>query len=214
MSADVPDLRDGTYVVAWHAISADSHPVSGAFTFSVRSETATTPGLVARLLATDHTSTAEELGLGIGRSASYVGLALLLGTFAMLALCDSDALRSRRAAGLLGLALVVGVVGTAVMIAAQSSLQVGDALSLSGWRAVAETSAGRWWVVRLALFAFGAVLIPLARRVRIDNAWSALVVAYCGALLAVVTAGGHGVSGRWIPLGFVATMVHLGAMSL
>jgi methionine-rich copper-binding protein CopC len=119
MSADVPDLRDGTYVVAWHAISADSHPVSGAFTFSVRSETATTPGLVARLLATDHTSTAEELGLGIGRSASYVGLALLLGTFAMLALCDSDALRSRRAAGLLGLALVVGVVGTAVMIAAQ-----------------------------------------------------------------------------------------------
>lgn len=28
-------LRDGTYTVAWQAVSADSHPVSGAFTFSI-----------------------------------------------------------------------------------------------------------------------------------------------------------------------------------
>ena len=28
-------LKDGTYVVAWRVTSADSHPVSGAFSFSV-----------------------------------------------------------------------------------------------------------------------------------------------------------------------------------
>ena len=30
-----PGLANGTYTVAWQAISADSHPVSGAFTFSI-----------------------------------------------------------------------------------------------------------------------------------------------------------------------------------
>jgi copper transport protein len=30
-------LRDGTYVVAWRVISVDSHPVHGAFVFSVGS---------------------------------------------------------------------------------------------------------------------------------------------------------------------------------
>src|ERR1700681_287379 len=30
-----PRLPDGTYVVAWRVISADSHPVHGAFVFSV-----------------------------------------------------------------------------------------------------------------------------------------------------------------------------------
>ena len=28
-------LKDGTYVVAWRVTSADSHPVSGAFSFSI-----------------------------------------------------------------------------------------------------------------------------------------------------------------------------------
>jgi copper transport protein len=31
----LPGLGPGTYTVAWHVISADSHPVQGAFTFSV-----------------------------------------------------------------------------------------------------------------------------------------------------------------------------------
>lgn len=35
-------LRDGTYTVAWQAVSADSHPVSGAFTFSVGAPSKTT----------------------------------------------------------------------------------------------------------------------------------------------------------------------------
>src|SRR3974390_1271478 len=30
----VPSINNGTYVVTWRVISADSHPVHGAFTFS------------------------------------------------------------------------------------------------------------------------------------------------------------------------------------
>lgn len=35
-------LAQGTYTVAWRVVSADSHPVSGAFTFSVGKRSATT----------------------------------------------------------------------------------------------------------------------------------------------------------------------------
>jgi copper transport protein len=35
IAASVPSLAGGLYVVAWHAISADTHPVTGAFTFQV-----------------------------------------------------------------------------------------------------------------------------------------------------------------------------------
>ena len=38
-------LPDGTYTVAWQAVSADSHPVSGAFTFSVGAPSETTVAL-------------------------------------------------------------------------------------------------------------------------------------------------------------------------
>ena len=35
MRQRVPVLKNGTYVVTWRIVSADSHPVRGAFTFSV-----------------------------------------------------------------------------------------------------------------------------------------------------------------------------------
>lgn len=38
-------LPDGTYTVAWQAVSADSHPVSGAFTFSIGAPSKTTVAL-------------------------------------------------------------------------------------------------------------------------------------------------------------------------
>ena len=35
--ASLPELDDGTYVVDWHVVSVDSHPIEGAFTFNVAS---------------------------------------------------------------------------------------------------------------------------------------------------------------------------------
>ncbi|MEO6156648.1 MAG: CopD family protein, partial [Ilumatobacteraceae bacterium] len=188
--------------------------VSGAFTFSVHSATTPAPGLVDKLLAADHPSSTVEFALGVGRWLSYAGLAVLLGVLGMLAICAPELLRGRRAAWLLGAGCVLGVVGTAWMIAAQSSLQIGHPFRFDAWKAVAETHAGRWWAVRLGLFLVGALLIPLVKRMRIDNVWSVVAIVYAAAMLGTVTAGGHGVTGRWIAAGFLATAVHLAAMSL
>ena len=35
-------LSDGTYTVSWQVVSADSHPVAGAFTFSIGAPSTTT----------------------------------------------------------------------------------------------------------------------------------------------------------------------------
>ena len=42
MSVSTPKLDDGTYVVTWRVISADAHPVRGAFTFTVGTSATTT----------------------------------------------------------------------------------------------------------------------------------------------------------------------------
>lgn len=51
-----PGLANGTYTVAWQAVSADSHPVSGAFTFSIGAPSKTS------VTATGTTSAAASSG--------------------------------------------------------------------------------------------------------------------------------------------------------
>lgn len=76
-------LPDGTYTVAWQAVSADSHPVSGAFTFSIGAPSKTTVAL----------PTSEAGGglvgtlYGIARYAAYAGFILLAGGAAFVLAC-------------------------------------------------------------------------------------------------------------------------------
>lgn len=50
LTVGLPALDDGTYVVAWKAISVDSHPITGAFTFSVGAPSTPAPGLIEALV--------------------------------------------------------------------------------------------------------------------------------------------------------------------
>ncbi|MEU1600874.1 copper resistance protein CopC [Streptomyces sp. NPDC005708] len=77
----LPGLAQGTYIVAWRVVSADSHPVSGALTFSVGKPSATT----AALPYDEVQDTASVRLYDIARYIAYGGLALLLGVtvFAM-----------------------------------------------------------------------------------------------------------------------------------
>ncbi|MCO7220178.1 copper resistance protein CopC, partial [Klenkia sp. PcliD-1-E] len=88
------DLPDASYVVTWRVVSADSHPVSGAYAFVVgdgelvpatgaEAGSGTDPGVAALL------PVARWLGFG--------GLALGLGVPVVLALCWPAGWGSRRA---------------------------------------------------------------------------------------------------------------------
>jgi len=204
-------LGDGSYVVAWSAVSVDSHPISGAYLFSVGNAEATDPNLLENVLNATDSGAPNGQWIRIGRLLSYLGLAIGLGAASVIVICAPDLLRSRRAAGVLWMGAGLGLAGTALMISAQAAV-IGT--SWTDWAAVADTPSGRWWLVRLFAVAAGAVLI-LYRRFLITSQplrWAAALAAL--ALLGAVAAGGHAISGRAVPLGLIASIAHLAAMSM
>ena len=208
-----PELA-GSYVVAWRVVSADAHPISGAYTFSVGEVTSTDPDLVADLLAESGDTGSSSGWLGVGRWLSYAGVAVLVGGFFVLAVCAPTLLATRRARLLLTAAGDVGAIGTAVMIGAQAAILGDGPLDPDGWVSVVESRAGRWWFVRLVLLALAPLLVVGARRVLDRRPVTVAAGAYGLVLLAVVAAGGHAVTGRAVAAGFLATLVHLAAMSI
>lgn len=203
-------LSDGTYVVAWQALSADSHNIRGAFTFSVGEATATRSGLVDELFATSNDSPGRAIPLAIGRFASYAGIAVLLGgLFAATALARPQ-LSTRRIGRLLMAGVATGAAGTAAMISAQASL-IGS--SVLDWPTVAATQSGQWWVLRFAAIVAFVPFVLWRHGLRSKVGAAATTFAGLG-LLAIVGAGGHGVTGRWVALGYAATVTHLAAMTI
>lgn len=211
MRASVPDtLADGTYVVAWQAVSADSHRVRGSFTFSVGVPSAVTPGVVDGLFDGASDSSTDGLLLGIGRFVSYAGVGLLVGGLVLAIALAPSLLGSRRVGVLLVVAAELAIVGTLWMIASQANLIGGSFLA---WGAVADTQSGQWWFARLVAIVLFCVLIPVRSRLAIRG--GIVVVGALGlGVLGVVAAGGHAISGDAIVFGFVATVVHLAAMSI
>ena len=214
MAVDVGEELEGTYVVAWRAVSADSHPISGAFTFSVGEPSATIPGLVDQVLAGDDTSSSSNDWVTVGRWLSYLGVAVTVGGFAVLTWLARALRSSRRSRLTIFVAANIGVIGTAIMLGAQASIVSGSWLDQDGWATVIESHAGRWWVARLVMLALVPVLLVVARPFLDRRATTIVAAAYGFALLLVVAAGGHGISGRAVGVGFTATVVHLAAMSL
>ncbi|MFI8171009.1 copper resistance protein CopC [Streptomyces sp. NPDC085931] len=76
-------LAQGTYAVAWRVVSADSHPVSGAFTFSVGKRSATTVPIDTGPAEDPLTDGLHDLA----RYLAYLAAALLVGTAAFASLC-------------------------------------------------------------------------------------------------------------------------------
>jgi copper transport protein len=76
-------LPDGTYTVAWQVVSADSHPVAGAFTFSVGAPSKTTVSV------SDQDVGGGLVGglYGFGRYMSYAGFIVMVGGAAFVLAC-------------------------------------------------------------------------------------------------------------------------------
>ncbi|GAB3858987.1 copper resistance CopC/CopD family protein [Nocardioides maradonensis] len=195
----------GTYLVSWRVISADSHPVSGAFTFSVgRTTTAPTAAAIG-------TNQGLSLLLWYTRLVGYAGSAVLLGATLLLGLADGvlgSAPSRRRMIGLGALALLVSSVVALLVQGPYDAGLGGSAIarpSLVG--DVLATTFGHGLLLRVAATAaFVAVLVAARGRVR------TVLLVLAGLVLAASFAmTGHGVS---TGLTFVSTTVHVVVSSL
>lgn len=154
-------LPDGTYTVAWQAVSADSHPVAGAFTFSVGAPSDTTVtlpsggaggGLVGALY-------------GIARYAAYAGFILLAGGSAFVLACWQRGAGARPLQRLVVRGWVTLTAATLAMLLLRGpytgSGKLADAFDLDGLQAVLDTKPGAALVSRLLLLGASALFIAV-----------------------------------------------------
>ena len=148
------DLPRGTYVVAWRVISADSHPVHGAFVFSVGTASGAAK---ANALATSLTNQSGSAVVGtiywVVRVAAFVGLLFLvgLGVLVPLAVAGGGSVPANRPGAL---ALVVRLArgharGIAIQGVYAAALPLTDIYRPSLVNAVLHTRFGEIELVRL-----------------------------------------------------------------
>lgn len=156
-----PGLPDGTYTVAWQAVSADSHPVSGAFTFSVGAPSATTA-----------TVPGQEAGGGLVgtlydtvRYISYAGFILLVGGAAFVLACWQRGASVRPLQRLVVGGWVTLTAATLVLLLLRTpytgSGKLGDMFDLGGLSDVLDTKTGAALVSRLLLLGAAALFIAV-----------------------------------------------------
>jgi copper transport protein len=76
-------LPEGGYTVTYRVISADSHPVSGGFTFGIGTGAATA-GSVADRLAGQDSGPVTSVAFGVVRAIQFAAITLAIGVLAIL----------------------------------------------------------------------------------------------------------------------------------
>ena len=152
----VPELPVGSYLVTWRVVSADGHPIRGAYVFTVGDAAALSDGFIEDIFGA---------GEGPARPASIVvaGLtyaSVLLAAGALLAISLGGASASDRVTALVRRGAQAGIVLSLLTIPLQAMAVSGDGLAAvtSGAQlgAVLSASVGVGAMVRIA--ALGGVL--------------------------------------------------------
>ncbi|MEU2518793.1 copper resistance protein CopC [Streptomyces pseudogriseolus] len=154
-------LPDGTYTVAYQVVSADSHPVAGAYTFSIGAPSETTVSVSAQ---------GSDDGLvgwlyGFGRYVSYAGFVVLAGGAAFVLACWAPGARVRAVQRLVvsgWLALTAATLGLLLLRGSYTTTgKVGDIFDLELLGDVLQTKTGAALVSRLLLLAAAALFIAV-----------------------------------------------------
>ncbi|MFI8265975.1 MULTISPECIES: copper resistance protein CopC [unclassified Streptomyces] len=211
-------LPQGTYTVAWRVVSADGHPISGAFVFSIGA-----PSETAAVVATGSPDdTAVGRLYGVFRYVAYSGLALLVGAAAFVLVCWPAAGALRPVRRLLVLGWVALAASTVAMLLLRGPYETaGGVTSAFDLARLGRTVGGRpgaALTARLVLLAVAAVLLGRWAR-RPDPAGLGVRGRLAGALLAVAltvtwAAAEHASAGIQVALAMPVAALHLLGMGV
>lgn len=211
----VSGLAQGTYTASWRVVSADSHAVSGAFTFSVGKPSAT------RAAATPPPAVDPTVGAlyGVGRYVAYAGLALLIGLAVFVVACW----RSATAARVVRRPFLIGwwtlSVSTVLLVLLRGPYDSGDGLSgvfdPGALRQTADSRPGLALLARLMLLVVVAVAV---RNRRVEQMPGRSTLAGAGVLVlglaATWAAAEHASVGIQVPVAVASAVLHLLAMAV
>ncbi|MFF0673266.1 copper resistance protein CopC [Streptomyces tendae] len=219
-------LGEGTYTVAWRVVSADSHPVSGAFTFSVGKPSQTTAPVDTGPAEDPLTATLHKLA----RYLAYLSAALLIGPAAFVALCrppDPAPLRRPLVAGWWTL-----LAATVALLVLRAPYEAGtgpsSALDADALAGTLTARPGVLLLIRLALLAPAALfVVRMSREPRVSRQFRespepradrhpphSPLVAAAGVALAVGlaltwAAAEHASAGIQVPVAMTSSVLHL-----
>jgi copper transport protein len=210
-------LSRGTYTVTWRVISADTHPVHGAYVFSVGAASANAAAIAARVIREQATPALVSKGFGVVRFISFALLLGLVGGTLALAFTLRGIDRPTRlwltwlltgtAVGL----VIVSLVGIVFEGASAGGFSLRSAAQWSVVEAVCHTRFGHVWLARAALAAIIGVVLALSAR---SAERGALIVAAALAvvLAATPTLAGHASIGG--PVDLVVDIAHVLAAAI
>jgi copper transport protein len=209
-------LPEGSYVVTWRVVSADSHPVAGAWSFVVGNGE-----LVAPTVADDGDAAAPGVAVALpaARGLGYLGLVLGLGVPVFLLLCWPAGWAVPLMRRLTGAGLAAVAVGGLLSLLFQGPYAAGAGLgAVTDPQLLATTSGSAYGITLLLRVLLAALLAAVLLRAR-RSGWApgrGLLVA--GAVLALalvltVAGVGHPVAGDLPVLAVAVTAVHVAAMS-
>ncbi|MGW1503824.1 copper resistance CopC/CopD family protein [Streptomyces mirabilis] len=201
-------LGTGTFTVAWRVVSADSHPVSGAFTFSIGKPSATAPPVPVNPSGNTVAGTLYDAA----RYLAYGGLALLIGAATFVLVCGFPGPVRRL---LFSGWWILGGSTVALLLLRgpyERGSGPGDAIDPSVLNETLTSRPGLALLARLVLLA-AAVFYPVREQTR-----GRLVLALGGLLtvsLAVTWAvAEHASAGIQVPVAMVSSVLHLLSMAV
>ncbi|MFE9310313.1 copper resistance CopC/CopD family protein [Streptomyces sp. NPDC006706] len=154
-------LPDGTYTVAYQVVSADSHPVGGAYTFSIGAPSKTSAAVG------DQTAGGGIVGglYGFGRYVSYAGFVVLAGGAAFVLACWQRGSGVRAVQRLVVSGWVALTASTLALLLLRGSYttsgKIGDVFDLTLLGQVLQTKTGAALVSRLLLLAAAALFVAV-----------------------------------------------------
>jgi copper transport protein len=215
VTADVPTLKNGVYVVVWRVVSADGHPVSGAFPFEIGTKsTGTSAALLEEILNRTETASPLRNPMSILRLLGFLGLILLVGCVSLL--WRSPVLGNARVRKTLRYSSVLIAVSSLGLLLMQGPYTAGrswgslfDSVMIGD---VLQTRLGLALFIRsICALAWG--FIALTASASVTRRWRIGVVATSVVTIATYATSGHQSAGT-LPAVFVPLdMVHLAGIS-
>ncbi|PWW42282.1 MULTISPECIES: copper resistance CopC/CopD family protein [Paenibacillus] len=216
-------LGNGTYAVNWKAVSADGHPIQGAYVFHIGEPSGAPAGLADLTSGTGQVGGPLKWILSLTDWIQYLGLSVILGTLAFLLLRIAPASMAReplevpRSYRLLwisyGAASVAALISLPLNTLYESGVSIGEfSWALMG-SALKLTSFGQIWMVQILIVMLLAVTIlsgydrDRSLRIRIWSSYGSLVLVLGWLFTHAMT--GHPAAAEQRALAIAMDFVHL-----
>ncbi|MFG2097512.1 copper resistance CopC/CopD family protein [Streptomyces sp. NPDC048612] len=214
-------LGKGTYTVSWRAVSADSHPISGAFAFSIGKASSSRVALPTDSPASEVTGALY----GVARGTTYAGYTLMVGVAAFAVRCLPRGMRLRPLRRLMGAGWWLLLASTVTQLLLRAPYEAGSgpsgAFDVTALRNTLVSDPGQFLMARVALL-LGIWLLWnfLGQRLSGDlvggprRACLALGTVIAAAVAGTWSLAEHASVGPQVALAVPMSVVHSGAMAV